>query len=328
MAEHLADREVLPLAGRRTGDGDPCRGQSACRGADLRRHREPAPRRGDPHRRLRRIAWLSARDALIDRLSRRRGGLTAPADAARFCVGAAIGTGMAAQSAMRGGADFLLALSAGRMRNIGEPSIAAMLPFLRDQRVGHELRAPGDPAARDRAGVLRRGLVPSRPRPRRAGRRDRRGRLLRHREFPDRDPDRRGLSAVPRRRGARLQPRARAARDRQAQRPRDARLHAHPGGGVRRRRARPRHGQHRSRLEHGRRARRRFRSCGIEEAALMANTIARAVHAISPDTLCVVEGGPIVNPRQLEESARSPASTAISAARPSTACRLRARSRW
>ena len=39
----------------------------------------------------------------------------------------------------------------------------------------------------------------------------------------------------------------------------------------------------------------------IEDAALMANTIARAVHAASPDTLCVVEGGPIVNPRQLEE---------------------------
>ncbi|MBS7707716.1 phosphoenolpyruvate hydrolase family protein [Chelatococcus asaccharovorans] len=49
----------------------------------------------------------------------------------RFLVGAAIGTGMAAQSATRGGADFLIALSAGRMRCIGEPSIAAMLP-LRD----------------------------------------------------------------------------------------------------------------------------------------------------------------------------------------------------
>ena len=36
---------------------------------------------------------------------------------------------MAAQSAVRGGADFLLALSAGRMRNIGEPSIATMLPM-------------------------------------------------------------------------------------------------------------------------------------------------------------------------------------------------------
>ncbi len=47
----------------------------------------------------------------------------------RFLVGAAIGTGMAAQSAMRGGADFLLALSAGRLRCMGAPSLAAMLPF-------------------------------------------------------------------------------------------------------------------------------------------------------------------------------------------------------
>src|SRR5262249_17272762 len=39
----------------------------------------------------------------------------------------------------------------------------------------------------------------------------------------------------------------------------------------------------------------------IEEAALMANTIARAVHSISPATRCLVEGGPIVTPRQLEE---------------------------
>ena len=46
-----------------------------------------------------------------------------------FLVGAAIGTGIAAKSAVRGGADFLIALSAGRMRNMGEPSIAAMLPM-------------------------------------------------------------------------------------------------------------------------------------------------------------------------------------------------------
>jgi predicted TIM-barrel enzyme/DNA-binding NtrC family response regulator len=50
-------------------------------------------------------------------------------DRRQFLVGAAIGTGMAAQSAVRGGADFLLALSAGRMRCIGEPSVAAMLPL-------------------------------------------------------------------------------------------------------------------------------------------------------------------------------------------------------
>ncbi len=46
-----------------------------------------------------------------------------------FLVGAAIGTGMAALSAVRGGADFLLALSAGRIRTMGEPSICALLPF-------------------------------------------------------------------------------------------------------------------------------------------------------------------------------------------------------
>lgn len=46
-----------------------------------------------------------------------------------FLVGAAIGTGMAAKAAIRGGADFLIVLSAGRMRNIGEASLAAMLPL-------------------------------------------------------------------------------------------------------------------------------------------------------------------------------------------------------
>ncbi|HYZ63713.1 MAG TPA: phosphoenolpyruvate hydrolase family protein [Acetobacteraceae bacterium] len=48
-----------------------------------------------------------------------------------FLVGAAIGTGIAAQAATRGGADFLLALNAGRMRSMGEPSVAALLA-LRD----------------------------------------------------------------------------------------------------------------------------------------------------------------------------------------------------
>ncbi|MER8576752.1 phosphoenolpyruvate hydrolase family protein [Mesorhizobium sp. M1409] len=42
-------------------------------------------------------------------------------------VGAAIGTGMAAQAASRGGADFILALSAGRLRSMGAPSIFSLL---------------------------------------------------------------------------------------------------------------------------------------------------------------------------------------------------------
>jgi predicted TIM-barrel enzyme/DNA-binding NtrC family response regulator len=49
----------------------------------------------------------------------------------QFLLGAAIGTGMAAKSAEHGGADFLLALNAGRFRSMGAPSAACMLA-LRD----------------------------------------------------------------------------------------------------------------------------------------------------------------------------------------------------
>ena len=45
----------------------------------------------------------------------------------QMLVGAAIGTGMTAQAAERGGADLLLALNAGRFRSMGVPSIASML---------------------------------------------------------------------------------------------------------------------------------------------------------------------------------------------------------
>ena len=46
----------------------------------------------------------------------------------RFAVGAAIGAGLVARSAVRGGADFILALSAGRVRVMGAPSAVCMLP--------------------------------------------------------------------------------------------------------------------------------------------------------------------------------------------------------
>lgn len=42
-------------------------------------------------------------------------------------VGAAIGTGLAVQAASRGGADFILALNAGRLRSMGAPSIFSLL---------------------------------------------------------------------------------------------------------------------------------------------------------------------------------------------------------
>ena len=46
-----------------------------------------------------------------------------------FKVGAAVGSGVVARAAEDGGADFLLAINAGRMRNMGLPSIACMLPI-------------------------------------------------------------------------------------------------------------------------------------------------------------------------------------------------------
>lgn len=46
-----------------------------------------------------------------------------------FLVGAAIGSGSTALAAERGGADFLLAINAGRIRAMGAPSIACMLPI-------------------------------------------------------------------------------------------------------------------------------------------------------------------------------------------------------
>lgn len=44
-------------------------------------------------------------------------------------LGAAVGAGLAAQAAAQGGADFILALNAGRYRMMGAPSVAAMLPL-------------------------------------------------------------------------------------------------------------------------------------------------------------------------------------------------------
>jgi predicted TIM-barrel enzyme/DNA-binding NtrC family response regulator len=50
-------------------------------------------------------------------------------DRGEFLVGAAVGAGLFAEAAERGGADFVLALSAGRLRLMGAASIACMLPI-------------------------------------------------------------------------------------------------------------------------------------------------------------------------------------------------------
>lgn len=44
-------------------------------------------------------------------------------------IGVAVGSGLFAKQAIKGGADFLLALSAGRFRSAGIPSIGCMMPF-------------------------------------------------------------------------------------------------------------------------------------------------------------------------------------------------------
>jgi len=80
--------------------------------------------------RARRPSWREMPDAptpplpFLPATNRRRGGTG-------LVVGAAIGIGMTAQAAERGGADFLLVLNAGRLRVMGAASLAAMLP-LRD----------------------------------------------------------------------------------------------------------------------------------------------------------------------------------------------------
>ncbi len=124
MDQHLADRAVHALARRRPGDGDQCRGERAGLRADLRFDRElPHQQPGEGagvHRRLR----MTPAERVRLRLREASGGRG-------FLVGAAIGTGLAAQAATRGGADFLLALNAGRIRSMGEPSAASLLA-LRD----------------------------------------------------------------------------------------------------------------------------------------------------------------------------------------------------
>jgi DNA-binding NtrC family response regulator/predicted TIM-barrel enzyme len=63
-------------------------------------------------------------DDLVSAKRRRRMGA-----AGRFGIGAAIGAGLVARAAVRGGADFILALSAGRVRVMGASSAVSMLPI-------------------------------------------------------------------------------------------------------------------------------------------------------------------------------------------------------
>lgn len=64
---------------------------------------------------------MTSRHQTLERLARAREG-------GEFIVGAAIGTGLLAHAAEQGGADFLVVLSAGRLRLMGAPSVASILP--------------------------------------------------------------------------------------------------------------------------------------------------------------------------------------------------------
>jgi predicted TIM-barrel enzyme len=70
-----------------------------------------------------------------------------------FLIGAAIGSGSNALAVERGGADFLLAINAGRLRNMGVPSIASMLPVLNANSLTEEF-ARGELLALCRKPVL------------------------------------------------------------------------------------------------------------------------------------------------------------------------------
>jgi predicted TIM-barrel enzyme/DNA-binding NtrC family response regulator len=237
----------------------------------------------------------------VNTLSRHSGELAVPTgDRRQFLVGAAIGTGMAAQSAVRGGADFLLALSAGRLRCIGEPSVAAMLPLRECNELVMNFA---------RAEILPRATVPVffgaasfDPRLDLAVLVDRIAEagfagvtnfptaiLIdgAYRQFLERV----GLGFE---RELKLLSLAKArglmtlayAHDRE-----EAVAAARRGVDI-------------INIDLG------WNKGGvlgvdtlvrIEEASLTANTIARAVRAASPRTTCMVEGGPIVSPKQLEE---------------------------
>ncbi|MCO5090608.1 phosphoenolpyruvate hydrolase family protein [Bosea sp. (in: a-proteobacteria)] len=221
-------------------------------------------------------------------------------DQPRFIVGAAIGTGMAAQSATRGGADFLIALSAGRMRCIGEPSVAAMLPlrdsnefvlsFARSEILPRATVPVYFGAASFDPRLDLRELVERIARAGFAGIANFPTSILidgQYRAFLERSGVGFGreleLLAVARERGLSTLAYTHTAEEaaeaaRQGADIVNIDLGWNVGGVL-------------GAVSHLR----------VEDAGLMVNAIARQVRAVSRKTRCLVEGGPIVSPRQLEE---------------------------
>lgn len=220
-----------------------------------------------------------------------------------FLVGAAIGTGMAALSAMRGGADFLLALSAGRIRAMGEPSIATMLPL---HESNEHVFSFAEREILPRAGIPvffgacafdpRQDLEALVEKIAAAG-------FAGIANFP--------TAILIDGRLRRIMEAAGVGFERELEMLKIARRHGlktlaytHTIGEARRAAA---SGVDIVNIDFG------WNMGGvmgvetsqrIEEVALLAEASARAVRAIAPATRCVVEGGPIVSPSQLEEVCR------------------------
>ena len=218
-----------------------------------------------------------------------------------FLVGAAIGTGLVALAAERGQADFLLALNAGRLRSMGLPSISSMLPFaaandLVMSFVEHELVRPTripvfvglcvwEPPARlearldaiDDAGLAGIANFPT---------------TVHYPEEAARTLDANGqgfaaeleLLERARARGQRIIVYAKTrsqAEQAAALRPDMLCVNFGWNAGGRLTELQP--------------------EVSIDEAILRARDIARMVRRRSPDTVCLIEGGPIVHPHQVAE---------------------------
>ncbi|MEZ2131509.1 MULTISPECIES: phosphoenolpyruvate hydrolase family protein [unclassified Sinorhizobium] len=226
-----------------------------------------------------------------------------PGHRSGFLVGAAIGTGMAANFAVRGGADFLLALSAGRIRSMGESSLVAMLPI-------HECNGfVMDFANRE---ILPRATVPvffgaSAFDPR-GNLQDIVDKVIEHgffgiANFPTAillDPEFRDLledAGLGFSRELEMLSLAHAAGLATI-------AYVHTGAEAERAAAIPVDvvnvdlGWNKGGVAGV------STEVRIEEAALHVASVVRRIRAISPHTLCMVEGGPIVSPRHLEELCR------------------------
>lgn len=221
-----------------------------------------------------------------------------------FLIGAAIGTGMAAQAATRGGADFLLALNAGRLRSMGEPSVASLLALRDTNRVVMEF-AKAEIRSRTRLPVFV-GLAAFDPHldPEKASREVCGAGFDGITNFP--------TVALIDGKFRRFLESAGYGFDREVALLRAAREHGlatlayvHTADETRRMAT---IGVDIINIDLGWNTGGALgvtQSMQIDEAAEFAGRMVRSVRKIAPDTICVVEGGPIVRPEQMDAVCRT-----------------------